>query len=339
MKRKITLKQIARELEVSISTVSKALKDSHEISRETKQKIQAFAKLYNYKPNHIAISLKSSRTHRIAVMIPDIFNHFFASIFCGIEDYAKSKGYHVILCLFDESLDSQKQMEILANRSVDGFIVSLSFEKQLNDDYKHFIELTAQSTPLVLLGRMTNTVKCDKVILNEEKGVYKSVKKLINNGRRKIAFITAIDNLGIGKAREEGYFQALLDAHMKVDENLILRLPDVNSSEEKQMNHFFASKKVDAVLCLNEIYAIHAMKIVQKMGFKVPEDISFIVLADGILAKFSNPTLTAIDQHGERMGKIAAKMVLEQIESEKDDETYRTEILEATIIERESTQN
>ena len=162
LKRKITLKHIARELEVSISTVSKALKNSEEISRDTKEKIQAFAKLYNYKPNNIAISLKNKSTKNIAVIIPDIVHHFFTTVFHGIEKIANEKGYNVILCVSDESFDKEViNMEILANGSVDGFIMSLSSETQLKNDYNHLKELTEQGIPLVLFDRVTDQVACD----------------------------------------------------------------------------------------------------------------------------------------------------------------------------------
>lgn len=340
MKRKITLKHIARELEVSISTVSKALKNSEEISRDTKEKIQAFAKLYNYKPNNIAISLKNKRTKNIGVIIPDIVHHFFTTVFRGIEKYANAKGYNVIVCVSDESFDKEViNMEILANGSVDGFIMSLSSQTQLKGDYNHLIELTEQGIPLVLFDRVTDKVECDKVLINDKDGAYSAVKKLIENGRKKIALIATEDYLSVSKDRADGYFQALEDSNIKVNKNLILKLPSMNSVEGNEMKDFFANEQIDAVLCVNEIYAIHGMRIVQKMGLRIPEDISFIGFTDGILSKFSNPTLTSIAQHGERMGEIAAEMLIDKVESDNDVETYRTEILEATIIERESTQN
>ena len=142
MKKKITLKDIARELEVSISTVSKALKNSEEISTDTKDKVQAFAKLYNYRPNNIAISLKNKRTRNIGVIIPDIVHHFFTTVFRGIEKYANGRGYNVIICVSDESFDKEViNMELLANGSIDGFIMSLSAETQLKNDFNHLFIL------------------------------------------------------------------------------------------------------------------------------------------------------------------------------------------------------
>ena len=340
MKQKITLKHIARELEVSISTVSKALKNSEEISRDTKEKIQAFAKLYNYKPNNIAISLKNKRTKNIGVIIPDIVHHFFTTVFRGIEKFANTKGYNVIVCVSDESFDKEViNMEILANGSVDGFIMSLSSETQLKNDYNHLKELIEQGIPLVLFDRVTDAVECDKVLINDKDGAYRAVKKLLENGRKKIALVATDDYLSVSKNRSDGYFQALKEQNIKIDKNLILRLPSMNSVEGNEMEEFFKNEKIDAVLCVNEIYAIHGMRIAQRLGYKIPEDIEFIGFTDGILSKFSNPTLTSVAQHGEKMGEIAAEMLIEKIEIENDVETYRTEILEPTIMERESTNN
>lgn len=343
MKRKITLKDIARELDVSISTVSKALKNSREISKDTKDKVKAFAKLYSYKPNIIALSLKQRRTKNIGVIIPDIVHHFFTTVFRGIELYADSKGYNVIACVSDESFDKEViNMELLANGSIDGFIMALSAETQLKNDVNHLKEIINQGMPLVLFDRITDEIICDKVILNDFEASYLAVKKLICNGRKRIALITTESYFNVSEKRAQGYYKALKDHELELDENLILRLPYQFENETKSET-FFKSNKIDAVLCVNEIFAVRAMKTAQKNGLKIPEDISFIGFTDGILSKLATPTLTSIAQHGEKMGKMAARMLIEKIERDDDleveEETFRTEVIEATLIERESTIN
>lgn len=335
MKRKITLKHIARELDVSISTVSKALKNSEEISRDTKERVQAFAKLYNYKPNNIAVSLKNKRTKNIGVIIPNIVHHFFTTVVRGIEKYANARGYNVIVCLSDESFDKEViNMEMLANGSIDGFIMSLSKETQAKNDYNHIKEVTSQGIPLVMFDRVTNEVQCDKVIINDKDGAYEAVKKLIDTGRKKIALINT-ENLSVSKARTEGYQQALEDSGIPIDDKLILTLP-FESIDEDMIQGFFDTTEVDAVLCVNEIFAIYSMRVVQKKGLRIPEDIAFIGFTDGPLSKYANPSLSAVAQHGESMGAIAAQMLIDKVENEEDDEVYRTEIIESTLIERES---
>lgn len=339
LKAKITLKDIARELEVSISTVSKALKNSEEISSDTKEKVQAFAKLYNYKPNNIAISLKNKRTKNIGVVVPAIVHHFFTTVIRGIEKYANAKGYNVIVCLSEESFDREViNMEMLANGSIDGFIMSLSSETQRKGDYNHLKEVTEQGIPLVMVDRITNDVDCDKVVIDDELGAYMATKKLVEQGRKKIALITTDDYLSVSKSRTEGYKKALLESKMEVDDSRILKLSTMEM-DEKSIVDFFDTHNVDAVLCVNEIFAVYSMRLVQMKGLRIPEDISFIGFTDGLLSQYANPSLTVVAQHGEKMGEISAQMLIDKVESEEEEETFQTKILEPTLVVRDSTIN
>jgi len=262
LKKKITLKDIARELDVSISTVSKALKNSQEIGSDTKEKIQAFAKLYNYKPNNIAISLKNKHTRNIGVIIPDIVHHFFTTVFRGIEKYANSKGYNVIICVSDESFDKEViNMEMLANGSVDGFIMALSGETQLKNDFNHLREVTEQGIPLVLFDRVSSKVRCDKVVINDSEVAYQAVKKMIASGRKRIGLLTTENFFNVSKNREDGYRRALLDSGIEIDQELILALPFNESIDD--IGPFLDNTDVDAILSVNEVFAIHAMGIAQ----------------------------------------------------------------------------
>ncbi|MFT6794958.1 MAG: LacI family transcriptional regulator [Maribacter sp.] len=340
MRRNITLKHIARELEVSISTVSKALKNSSEISRDTKDKIQAFAKLYNYRPYNIAVSLKNKRTKNIGVIIPDIVHHFFTTVFRGIEHYANQHGYNVIVCVSDESFDREViNMEMLANGSIDGFIMALAGETQLKKDFNHLKEVTEQGIPLVLFDRVTDEICCDKVVLNDDKIAYEATMSLIAEGRKHIALLTTDNFLSVSNSRELGYRKALEENGISINEQLILRLPyneDVNGMES-----FLVENNIDAILSVNEIFAIHCMGVVQKMALKIPENISVIGFTDGILSKYAEPKLTTVAQHGDKMGEVAAKLLIEKIENDFDEEeeVFITEVIAATIIRRESTIN
>ncbi|WP_282053565.1 LacI family DNA-binding transcriptional regulator [Maribacter luteus] len=341
MKTKITLKHIARELEVSISTVSKALKNSSEISADTIEKVQAFAKLYNYRPNNLAISLKSRRTNNIGVIIPDIVHYFFTTVFRGIEHYSKERGYNVIACVSDESLEKEViNMELLANGSVDGFIMALSAETQKKNHFDHLSQVRDYGIPFVLFDRVTDEIECDKVLINDQEAAFLAVKKFIENGRKKIALITTEDYFSVSKGREAGYRQALETFGLPVDEKLILRLPFTDLDNGK-VDEFFNTHGIDAVICVNEIFAVHCMNLVQQKGVKVPEEMEFIGFTDGILSKYAKPGLTSMAQHGFQMGQVAAKMLIHRIENTQDEEEepYRTEIIKSTIIERESTIN
>ena len=340
MKPKITLKDIARELDVSISTVSKALKNSKEISKDTKDRIKAFAKFYNYRPNNIALSLKNRRTKNIGVVIPDIVHHFFTTVFRGIEKYANSMGYNVIICISDESFDKEViNMEMLANGSIDGFILSLSAETQQKNDYTHLKELLDQGIPIVLFDRVTDEIACDKVILND-KGISKqAVEHFIDKGAKKVALITTEEFFNVSESRREGYLEGLKDKGVSVDESLILTLPH-GLDHTEYITTFFSNNKVDAVLCVNEIFAVQCMSIIQQLGYHIPNDISIIGFTDGILSKYSSPKLTTVAQHGELMGAKAAKFLIDRMESlEMEEAPFKTEVINATLVKRGSTIN
>lgn len=339
MKRQITLKDIAKELGVSISTVSKALKNSAEISRDTKEKVQAFAKLYNYKPNNIAISLKNKRTKNIGVIVPDIIHYFFTTVVRGIENYANAKGYNVIVCLSDESFDKEViNMEMLANGSIDGFIMSLSAGTEKKNDFNHLREVTEQGIPLVLFDRVTNEINCDKVVIDDILGAYTATKKLIAEGRRKIVLLTTEDFFSVSRNRNKGFEKALIDSGLKLNPKHVLKLPFMDIDEER-ISSFLKRVSPDAVLSANEIFGIYGMRVLQKMGLSVPQDVSLIGFTDGLLAKHANPSITSVAQHGEKMGEWAAKMLIERIENNYDVPNYQTKILEPTLIERDSTNN
>ncbi|MFD2602533.1 MULTISPECIES: LacI family DNA-binding transcriptional regulator [Flavobacterium] len=340
MKRKVTLKQIAKELDVSISTVSKALRNSIEISEDTRQKVQAFAKLYNYKPNNIALSLKNKKTKTIGIIIPEIVHHFFATVISGIEQVANENGYNVIVCLSDESFDKEViNMEMLANGSTDGFIMSLSKETQQKKDFHHIQEVINQGMPVVMFDRVTNDVLCDKVIIDDQLAAYDAVDFLVRQGFKNIGLVTTVDYVSVGKLRTEGYVNALNDHDLPINDNIIVKIEDIDNCAAK-IEAMLQNNKPDAIFAVNELFAVTTIKLANKMGLKVPEDISVIGFTDGIISQFSTPTITTVSQNGIKMGGRAAKMLIERLEMEEEEdgnEQYRTELIDTHLVHREST--
>ena len=339
MKRKITLKQIAKELDVSISTVSKSLRNSLEIGEETRLKVQAFAKFYNYKPNNIALSLKNRKTKTIGIIIPEIVHHFFSTVINGIEQVANEHGYSVIICLSDDSFDKEVlNMEMLANGSIDGFIMSLSKETQFRGDFHHITEVINQGMPVVMFDRVTNDILCDKVIIDDQSAAYEAVQSLIDKGRKKIALVTTVDYVSVGKLRTDGCIKALLDNDIPFNENLIIKIEDVDTCEIT-IGKLLEDKAIDAVFAVNELFAVTIIKTANKIGLNVPKDLAVIAFTDGIISKYSTPSITTVSQSGIKMGNKAAKMLIERLESKEDeeDENYKTEVIETHLIEREST--
>jgi LacI family transcriptional regulator, galactose operon repressor len=342
MKRKITLKQIAKELDVSISTVSKSLRNSLEIGEETRLKVQAFAKFHNYKPNNIALSLKNRKTKSIGIIIPEIVHYFFSTVINGIEQVANENGYSVVICLSDDSFDKEVlNMEMLANGSIDGFIMSLSKETQYKGDFHHITEVINQGMPVVMFDRVTNDILCDKVIIDDKAAAYEAVQSLIDNGRKKIALVTTVDYVSVGKLRTDGYEKALLDNGLPFNEDLIIKIEDVDTCEIT-ISQLLHDRAFDAVFAVNELFAVTIIKTASKMGLKVPEDLAVIAFTDGIISKYSTPSITTVSQSGEKMGNKAAKMLIERLEAEHNDdeeenENYTTEVIETHLIKREST--
>ena len=342
MKRKITLKQIAKELDVSISTVSKSLRNSLEIGEETRLKVQAFAKFYNYKPNNIALSLKNRKTKSIGIIIPEIVHYFFSTVINGIEQVANENGYSVVICLSDDSFDKEVlNMEMLANGSIDGFIMSLSKETQYKGDFHHITEVINQGMPVVMFDRVTNDILCDKVIIDDKAAAYEAVQSLIDNGRKKIPLVTTVDYVSVGKLRTDGYEKALLDNGLPFNEDLIIKIEDVDTCEIT-ISELLHARAFDAVFAVNELFAVTIIKTASKMGLKVPEDLAVIAFTDGIISKYSTPSITTVSQSGEKMGNKAAKMLIERLEAEHNDdeeenENYTTEVIETHLIKREST--
>lgn len=339
MRRKVTLKQIAKELDVSISTVSKSLRDSPEISEDTRQKVQAFAKLYNYKPNNIALSLKNRKSKTICIIIPEIIHHFFATVISGVERVANEKGYNVIICLSDESFDKEVlNMEMLANGSIDGFIMSLSKETQQKRDFHHISEVISQGMPVVMFDRVTNDILCDKVIIDDNLAAFDATQYLIDRGFKNIGLISTVDYVSVGKLRTEGYLKALKSNDIKFNENFVIKIEDTDNFES-QIETLIVNNNLDALFAVNEIFAVTAIKIATRLGKNVPKDISIIGFTDGIISKYSSPSITTVSQNGIKMGEKAAKMLIEKLEIEEEEyeEQYKTEIVETELVEREST--
>lgn len=338
MKAKATLKQIAKELNVSVSTVSKALNDSPEISELTKIKIKEYAKLKNYKPNVIGLNLKNRKTKTIGVIIPNILNSFFAKVFSGIEKIADEKGYNVIMCISNESLEKEAHtLEMLSNGTIDGFIVSVSEEAQKNHEYNHFKEIINDGTPIVMFDRIADGVECDKVVVDDFDSALNSTQHLINIGCKNIALFSSVDNLSVGKLRAEGYLKALENNNIPVNANIILRTDSEDNLKDK-IESIFDNNTIDGVFALDENDSVAALKIGLKKGFKIPEELSIIGFADGILAsRRLSPRLTTVSQHGIEIGEVAAKLLITRLESKEEHIPYETVVIKTKLKEREST--
>jgi LacI family transcriptional regulator len=339
MKTKPTLKQIAKELGVSVSTVSKALSDSSEISDATKVKIKEFAALKNYKPNSIAKNLKNQRTNTIGVIIPNILNPFFAKVFSGIEKRALERGYNVITGISNESQKKEEQvMDMLNNGTIDGFIISLAEETQSAKKYSHLKEILNSGTPIVMFDRVADEIKCDKVIVDDLDSAFHATNHLINIGCRKIALLSTIDNLSVGKLRLQGFKKAIEGKKQILNEELIVLENDTEIYESK-LRELLLSKKIDGIFALNEVASTIAFKMVLKMGYKIPDEINIVGFADGVWSRRLTPSLSTVSQHAPEIGENAANLLIDRLEdkSNKEIPEYKTVVIKTELRQREST--
>ena len=338
MKSKATLKQIAKELNVSVSTVSKALNDSPEISEQTKTKVKEYAKLKNYKPNVIGLNLKNRKTKTIGVIIPNILNSFFAKVFKGIEKLAEEKGYNVLTCISNESLEKEiNTLEMLSNGTIDGFILSISEEAQKSNEFSHFNDIINEGTPIVMFDRVSEEVNCDKVIVDDFESSVNATQHLISSGCKKIALFSAIDNLSVGKLRAKGYLKALENNNIKVNNNIIV-LTESEDDFDAKTKLLFAQNKIDAIFALDEHSSSSAIKLGLKNGYKIPENLSIIGFADGVWSRRFSPSLSTVSQHGPEIGEEAARLLIERLESKEEVESpYKTTVIKTELREREST--
>ena len=338
MKAKATLKQIAKELNVSVSTVSKALNDSPEISEQTKTRIKEYAKLKNYKLNVIGLNLKNRKTKTIGVIIPNILNSFFAKVFSGIEKVADEKGYNVIMCISNESLEKEAHtLEMLSNGTIDGFILSISEEAQKLHEYNHFKDIINEGVPIVMFDRIADEVVCDKVVVDDFDSALNATQHLINTGCKNIALFSSVDNLSVGKLRAEGYLQALKNNNIPVNKNLILRTDSEEDLKEK-IEKVFDNNLIDGIFALDENDSVAALRIGLKKGYKIPKELSIIGFADGILAsRRLSPSLSTLSQYGVEIGEAAAKLLINRLESKEENLPYGTTVIKTQLREREST--
>ncbi|GAA4273071.1 LacI family DNA-binding transcriptional regulator [Aquimarina gracilis] len=335
MRKKVTLKQLAKELNLSISTVSKSLKNDPEISQKTINRVHELADFYNYKPNALAVSLKSSKTKTIGVVLPEILNHFFAKALFGIEQEASKSGYKIVTCITNESYSKEVEyVEMLNYSSVDGFIVALSQETQVLNKFDHYQALKRDNVPIVMFDRVSEEIECDKVIVDDKVASKNAIQYLVDTGCRKIAVIKTIGDLSVAKLRLEGVKE--VTAQNNGVSLVELSLGD-SESFENEIENFLKTNDIDAVLGLDETAAAVTINMSLKLGYKIPEDISVIGFTDGLLSKHSYPKLTTVSQHAEDLGARAAQILVNQLDNFTENYKTKTEIIKTSLIVRDST--
>ena len=311
-----SLKDLAQALGVSIPTVSRALKDSPEISRELCAKAKELAKEMNYRPNPFAMSLRKNAPRIIGVIVPDIVTHFFASILNGIENMAIANGYFVIITTSHESYEHEKRnVETLVNMRVEGIIACLSQE---TTDYSHFAALKDINMPLILFDRVCLTEQFSSVVADGVQSAQMATQHLLDNGSKRVAFIGGANHLDIVKKRKHGYLEALRDNRIPIEKELVVcRKIDYEEGKIATETLLSLPQPPDAILAMNDTLAFAAMEVIKKHGLRIPDDIAIIGYTDEQHANYVEPKLSAVSHQTYKMGETACRLLIEQIKGDK----------------------
>ncbi|MTI22289.1 LacI family transcriptional regulator [Fulvivirga sp. RKSG066] len=334
----VTIKDIAKALDISPSTVSRALKDHPDISPATKKAVKELAEELNYQPNSIALSLRQRKSNTIGVIIPEIVHFFFSTVISGIEDVAYDAGYSVIVSQSNESYDREvMDTQALFNNRVDGMLISMSRE---TTNYDHFLSIYKKGMPMVFFDRACDALKTSQVLVDDFDGAYQATEHLIKQGYQRIAHLGGPVSLLISRKRLEGYKAALKAYNVPLDESLILSdhsSDDEDNAKEITSMLLDSPNPPDALFAINDIAALGAMMAVKEKGLKIPKDFGLVGFSNWRFTSMTDPAMTTIDQPGFAMGQEAARLLIKEIEA-KEDEVIEPETitLKTNIIVRAS---
>ncbi|WP_339863786.1 LacI family DNA-binding transcriptional regulator [uncultured Algoriphagus sp.] len=331
----VTMKEIAKKLGVSVSTISRALKDSPELHPDTKKRIVEMAKEMNYQPNLLAQSLRISRTNTLGVIVPEITSHFFASCISGIQDYANKRGYNVMICQSNEMLELEKtNIRTLVASQVDGLLISLSRE---TNTYDHLLDLYNREIPFLLFDRVNEDIPVSRVTFNDEGGAYQVTKHLLETGCKRVMYVSGPEELYISKKRKEGYLHALNEFGIKPEPELI-KISDLTTEGNIQIGKDIAEMKArpDGVFCMIDPIALDILAYWKSIGIKIPQDMALAGFTNNPSSAVVEPPLTTVAQPGYEMGKLAVTHLLDQLDGQASDDPISI-VLETTLLPRQST--
>lgn len=332
----MNLKILAKELNLSFSTVSKALRDSHEISWETKSRVIAKANELNYQVNPLASNFRKQKTKTIALIIPEVVNDFFGPVINGIESIAHEKGYHVLIYMTHEN--RQKEISIfklLQNGRVDGIMLSLS---EQTCDITHLRELKEKGVPLILFDRITDQLEVTTVTTDNSAGGKRATQHLIERGCKHLAFLGISKTLSVSTGRMQGFLEALKENSMEPEEDMILCCDgDDNKNKELIRKILTRPDRPDGIFASVETLAISTYEVCEELGLKIPEDLKVIAFSNSYLAALLNPSLTAIAQPAFEMGREAAAILVNLVEKKESRYSHQKTEIKSRLIVRNST--
>lgn len=328
-KHRISLKDLAHELGVSIATVSRALRSSPEIGQEMQEKVKALAKQLNYRPNPFAQSLRKEAPRIIGVVLPNLVTHFYAAVLDGIEDEARKAGYSVISANTHENCEDEvRAIDNFINLHVEGIIACLS---QNTTDYSHFEEISQMGIPLVFLGRTCLPEKFSCVTANGDEAAQEATQHLIDTGSRRIAFIGGPNHLDMVRRRKHGYLEALRENRIPIDRELVAcDQIDFDWAVETTTKLLQMENRPDAILAFNDIVTFAAFTAIKQKGLRIPEDVALIGFTDDLHAQYVTPQMSAIEDQSYKMGRVAYDLLQKCING--DPKKYKKIVPQKLVI-------
>ena len=314
MAHQVTIKDLARHLNISVATVSRAIRDMPEIKAETRDAVLKLAKEWDYQPNILATNLVKSRTRTIGVIVPDLAYHFFASVIKGIEEEAFARGYSLLLTQTSELYERElTNVQNLSRGQVEGFIISLSQE---TTDYEHLKRLQRKGIPLVFFDRDADEIDVPKVMVDNVGAAYEATRHLIENGCKRIAFLAGPTNVTVSNQRQLGYENALKNAGLKIDKALIVH-GNYNLQKVIELTNelFELQQPPDGLVVVSDRLAVGAISALRVKKIRIPEDVAIVSFNDEPMCTIITPTLTSVSQPTFEMGKMAMSLLINQIDN------------------------
>ncbi len=332
------MKMLAQALNLSISTVSRALNDHPDISEDTKTKVKQLAQSKNYIPNIFAKGFRKHKSNIIGVIVPNITHYFTATIVRGILEQASMQGYRVIISESNNDVKKQNEMfHTMIQFGVDGILASLT---KMTRDIGNILPII-DTLPLILFDKVSDKIPCTQITINDEEAAFNAIEHLINIGKKRIAIIKEREFSYTSEKRFAGYLRALKEHQIEIDEKIIISVDDISLQQGKRMANILLSLKErpDAIFAITDSAAIGVIQTLNKFNIKIPEDIAVVGFSNSKHAKIIEPNLTTVNQPGNTIGKTATKYLIQEIENENDTDLMvkKTIEIKTELIVREST--
>jgi LacI family transcriptional regulator len=335
-KKKLTLKDIAKALNISISTVSRALKEHPDISKDTIKEVKEYAEAHHYVPNLLAVNFRQNKSYNIGLIIPELVHHFFSSVISGVIQTANQHGYNLMICQSNEKLEDEiKVAKALLNSRVDGLLISLSNE---TDSFEHLNDFLEDDIPVVQFDKVSDHLKVPTVTVDDFEGAYRAVAYMINKGHRKVAHVRGRMIVQNASERCRGYEQAMTDHGCEVQPEWIKVGKDITEEEgyTYAKDLMEGENPPDAFFCITDLVALGVMKYLKDHGYKIPKDVMLMGFSNWKMAEFVTPSLSSVDQPGFLIGQKATELLLESIKS-KGSVQAKSLVLPTALVIRDST--